>query len=250
MDDEIVGEKEIAGVLSVRENTVHQWRARGILPGPDGLVSGNPAWHWSTIRTWAEATGRVPSVRYHILTVLASSPRGGNLTTLITRALVRLGVVGPDTSPARVATVLTDLLTEGLVSIHPGNQWRITTDGLSALEAEDDGGRDLLEIRRHYEECRRPVLHGTAGYQTERGYRLALVRYAKALTYAEDLGSANREQILAAHEEVELAEAVDWSPPWCHTVNRAYERLQEVVSQTEKNTSLTTQSKTLSRPHR
>ena len=240
MDDEIVGEKEIAGILAVKENTVHQWRARGSLPGPNGFVSGNPAWHWSTIQKWAEATGRVPSVRDHILTVLASSSQGGSFATQITGALVRLGVVGPNTSPARVATVLTDMLTEGLVSIHLRNEWRITADGLLALKAFSEDGGDLPGIRRLYEECRRPVLAEAAGYYTERRYRLALVRYARALIALECLSPANREQLLAAFEAVDLAEAGDWSPRVVNAIDNAYEHLQEVLDQVEKNIRLTT----------
>lgn len=152
MDHEIVGEKEIAGMLAVKENTVHQWRARGIMPQPDGLVSGNPAWHWSTVRKWAEATGRVPSLRDQILSVLESSPNGSSFATPITSALVRMGVIGVNTSPARVATVLTDLQAEGLVSIHLRNEWRITDDGRLALHASLESHGDLRRVRRHYEE--------------------------------------------------------------------------------------------------
>ncbi|HEX4756006.1 MAG TPA: hypothetical protein VH661_09700 [Candidatus Dormibacteraeota bacterium] len=247
MYDEVVGEKEIAGMLAVKENTVHQWRARGSLPEPDGFVSGNPAWHWSTIQKWAEATGRTPSVREHILTVLASSPRGGNFVTPITGALVRLGVVGPRTNPARVATVLTDLMTEGLVSTHLRNEWRITADGRSAVKAFSEDGRDLPRIRRLYEECRRPVLNRTAGYYTERRYRLALVRYARALIALEELSSADKEQLLAAREAVDLAEARNWSPRMVNAVDHAYELLQAVLDEVEKNTSLTTYSNPIAR---
>jgi hypothetical protein len=235
MDGEIVGEKEIARMLAVKENTVHQWRSRGSLPGPDGFVSGNPAWHWSSIRQWAEATGRIPSVRDHVLTVLAASAQGGTFATPITGALVRLGVVGPDTSPARIAAVLTDMLTEGLVSVHLRNEWRITAEGLSALDAFSDDGGDLPRLRRLYEECRRPVLKETAGYYTEKRYRLALVRYARALTALKDLSSANREQLLAAREAVDRAEAGDWSPRMVNAVDHAYEQLQKILDQVENN---------------
>jgi hypothetical protein len=238
MSDEIVGEKEVAGMLAVQENTVHQWRARGNLPQPDGFVSGNPAWNWSTIQNWADATGRAPSVRHHILTVLASGAPGGSFVTPVTRALVSLGVVGPHTSPARIATVLTDMLTEGLVSIHLRNEWRITADGLSALEAFSEDCGDLLRLRRLYSQWRRPVLDHTAGYYTAKRYRLALVRYAAALIAAENVSSTNKEHLLVAREAVDLAEAGDWSPSMVNALDHAYERLQEVMDAVEQSISL------------
>lgn len=55
----ILGIAEIAQTLSVERATVDTWRHRGILPAPDFAVSGRPAWHWSTIVAWAQATGRL-----------------------------------------------------------------------------------------------------------------------------------------------------------------------------------------------
>jgi hypothetical protein len=60
--DDIVGIKEIAERLNVRQQTAAQWRHRGILPEPEGTVSGAPAWRWVTIERWARATGRVGGV--------------------------------------------------------------------------------------------------------------------------------------------------------------------------------------------
>lgn len=60
--DDIVGIKEIAERLNVRQQTAAQWRHRGILPEPEGTVSGAPAWRWVTIESWARATGRVGGV--------------------------------------------------------------------------------------------------------------------------------------------------------------------------------------------
>ncbi len=129
MTEAIVGEKEIAARLCVKEPTVHQWRSRGLLPDPDGWVSGAPAWHWPNIERWAWSTGRMPHVRDYILALLNDSPTGGGFATPITAQLVQRGVVGEGTSPARIASVLTDLFTEGLVSIHLRNEWRITELG-------------------------------------------------------------------------------------------------------------------------
>jgi len=61
-----VGEREIAPLLGVQPNTVHQWRKRGLLPEPRWTVSGMPAWDQAEIEAWARATGRLPkrAVRY------------------------------------------------------------------------------------------------------------------------------------------------------------------------------------------
>ncbi len=56
-----VGALEIAQRLGVRKQTVHVWRQRGVLPPPRWTVSGNPAWEWSEVEQWAQATGRLPS---------------------------------------------------------------------------------------------------------------------------------------------------------------------------------------------
>src|SRR5260221_10005252 len=111
----IVGEKEIDRELDVKENTVHQWMVRRMLPEPDGLVSGNPAWHWHTIEKWAWSTGRMPDLQIRVLTVLANSPGGGGFATPVTQELVARGVVGVRTSSAKIASILTDLFEEGYV---------------------------------------------------------------------------------------------------------------------------------------
>lgn len=55
-----VGESEIAERLGVLPTTVHQWRYRGLLPEPGGIVSGNPVWNWRVIERWAKKTDRLP----------------------------------------------------------------------------------------------------------------------------------------------------------------------------------------------
>lgn len=59
---EIVGLKEIAERLGVKPQTAAAWRHRGLLPPPDGTVSGAPAWRWEVIEDWARHTGRVGAV--------------------------------------------------------------------------------------------------------------------------------------------------------------------------------------------
>jgi hypothetical protein len=122
-----VGEKEIAARLEVKVNTVHQWFVRGVLPRPDGSVSGNPAWYWDTVQTWAWETGRIPDLRVRILSILSRAT--GAFATPLTFDLIERGWVGPGTSPTKIASVLTDLFEEGYVSIHLRNEWRITDLG-------------------------------------------------------------------------------------------------------------------------
>ncbi len=60
-----VGSAEIAERLRVKPQTVHAWRQRGLLPKPSWTVSGQPAWDWSEIESWARRTGRLPESRVH-----------------------------------------------------------------------------------------------------------------------------------------------------------------------------------------
>ena len=50
---------EVAELLDVQRRTVNQWRFRDILPEPDLVVSGRPAWMETTITGWARETGRL-----------------------------------------------------------------------------------------------------------------------------------------------------------------------------------------------
>jgi hypothetical protein len=59
---DIVGLKEIAERLGVKQQTAAAWRYRRLLPPEEGTVSGAPAWTWSRIESWAEATGRLGGV--------------------------------------------------------------------------------------------------------------------------------------------------------------------------------------------
>jgi hypothetical protein len=54
-----VGIIEIADLLDVKRATVDQWRTRGVLPPPEGQISGNPWWWENLILKWAKSTGRL-----------------------------------------------------------------------------------------------------------------------------------------------------------------------------------------------
>lgn len=69
-----VGPHEVAELLGVRVETVHQWRFRSKvapetaraapLPDPEwGIVSGVPLWTRRQILAWAEETGRAAEAR-------------------------------------------------------------------------------------------------------------------------------------------------------------------------------------------
>ena len=50
-----VGVAEISERLGVRQQTVAQWKLRGLLPAPLWQVSRQPAWNWPDIEAWARS---------------------------------------------------------------------------------------------------------------------------------------------------------------------------------------------------
>lgn len=54
-----VGATEIAERLSVKLDTIAQWRQRGVLPEAKWTVGGRPAWNWPDVEKWATETGRL-----------------------------------------------------------------------------------------------------------------------------------------------------------------------------------------------
>jgi hypothetical protein len=59
-----VGCTDIATRLGVKPQTVMMWVWRTKagkldMPSPEWMVSGNPAWQWSTIEEWLRRTGRL-----------------------------------------------------------------------------------------------------------------------------------------------------------------------------------------------
>src|SRR5438309_12086450 len=106
--DPIVGQQEIARGLRVPPNTVHQWAKRGQLPPAEGMVSGAPAWHWSTIEAWARKTGRLPGIREAILNYLLTYGEGQT-----TPIATRLTAEGFGKTVTEVWRVINDLYYEG-----------------------------------------------------------------------------------------------------------------------------------------
>ena len=67
---DVVGIKEIAIRLGVKQQTAAQWKYRKLLPDPEGYVSGAACWRWSRIESWAIDTGRMggrPPGMVHLL---------------------------------------------------------------------------------------------------------------------------------------------------------------------------------------
>lgn len=54
-----VGVREIAERLGVRQQTVAQWKYKGLMPDAPWVVSGYPCWPWDQIEQWARRTGRI-----------------------------------------------------------------------------------------------------------------------------------------------------------------------------------------------
>lgn len=84
-----VGASEIAVRLRVRQQTVHAWRHRGLLPDPTWTVSGQPAWDWADIEAWARRTGRLPHRRIHALLALEGAGWEGDLALMRSTRVVR-----------------------------------------------------------------------------------------------------------------------------------------------------------------
>ena len=57
---QILGVHEVADLLDCHRVTVHKWLTAGKMPAPDQQLAAGPVWRESTIRRWAESTGRLP----------------------------------------------------------------------------------------------------------------------------------------------------------------------------------------------
>jgi hypothetical protein len=59
----ICGPAEVAAIARVKHRTVVVWRNRGIMPGPDAVISGVPLWREERIVRWLTDTGRMQEGR-------------------------------------------------------------------------------------------------------------------------------------------------------------------------------------------
>lgn len=140
MDNPIVGQKEIAMRLHVTPDTVYQWGKRNLLPPPEGTVGGDPAWHWSTIESWAQQTGRMPGIRQAILDVLLTV--AGFSVSPIADKVIGLGFAR---TTGQVVRALGDLFDEGLVGRRVPDQWYITDVGRQVVSARPTGSSKLWD---------------------------------------------------------------------------------------------------------
>ncbi len=118
----VVGEKEIAQLAGCQENTVHQWAKRGMLPAPDGYVSGRPAWLRTTIATWQQETGRDGALRSSILALMRQHRSPWTIEAVTTS----LQAGAPRLRARQVQVVMTDLMEEGLLSLGRYHRWSLT----------------------------------------------------------------------------------------------------------------------------
>lgn len=56
--DALVSYEEIAEMLGVKKATVWRWRSTGVIPEPDGTISGQPLWQRERVIAWAFETNR------------------------------------------------------------------------------------------------------------------------------------------------------------------------------------------------
>jgi hypothetical protein len=129
----IVGAKEIAQLLRVPPNTVHQWVKRGELPAAEGSAGGAPAWHWSTIENWAREKGRLPGLREAVMDLLLDRPAP---TTPLAETLMEQGVAR---SVGQVWRSVNDLHQDGFVAIGMRNVWSLSELGRTVAEARRAG---------------------------------------------------------------------------------------------------------------
>ncbi len=60
VEDRPLGRAEIAELLGVAPSTISQWIWRNIFPEHDYKIATGRLWMTSTIRRWAQETGRWP----------------------------------------------------------------------------------------------------------------------------------------------------------------------------------------------
>lgn len=58
-DVDLVDVAQVAELLQVKAQTVHQWRSKGRIVEPDWTFGGVPVWLRDTIVDWAKENGRM-----------------------------------------------------------------------------------------------------------------------------------------------------------------------------------------------
>jgi hypothetical protein len=142
---DIVGLKEMAERLGVKQQTAAAWRHRGLLPPPEGTVSGAPAWTWATIERWAIQTGRFGGVAEFI----AERTRGWRLLDGV-EVDIMAGVVVRQVSPPFPLPLADGRLQNRIrILANDGNWYELDHDAyLRGIGAADDAttrlGKALL----------------------------------------------------------------------------------------------------------
>ncbi len=88
-----VGVAEISERLAVRQQTVAQWKLRGLLPAPRWTVSRLPAWNWPEVERWAQDRASIQGRRNFELRLYLSAD--GVTTRSVETALQAAGAVLP-----------------------------------------------------------------------------------------------------------------------------------------------------------
>jgi hypothetical protein len=142
---DLLGEQDIAKLLLVAPSTVRVWRLRGVLPEPDSVVNDSThVWSRTTIRTWAEHSGRLPAdLRRQVLGFLRDRVDAASMEE-IEGALGRRSIRERESVSRSLQAVLQDLCSEGLVRHEEGNLYA----AVPVLEAETFEDRCLTALHR------------------------------------------------------------------------------------------------------
>jgi hypothetical protein len=136
---------------------VYQWGKRNLLPPPEGLVGGSPAWHSSTIEAWAQQTGRMPGIRQAILDVLLTV--AGLSVSPIADKVIALGFAR---TTGQVLRALGDLFDEGLIGRKAPDHWYITDVGKQVVSARPAGTSKLWDDNAKIPAVYVPTISGSA----------------------------------------------------------------------------------------
>jgi hypothetical protein len=142
---ELIGEQDVARLLSVAPSTVRVWRLRGVLPEPDAVVNGTThVWSRGTIRTWAEHSGRLPAgLRRQALGFIRDRIGAASLGE-IEDGLGWRWARERDSGSRNLQAVLQDLRAEGLVRSPEEDLY----EAVPVLDADTFEDRCLMAVYR------------------------------------------------------------------------------------------------------